>query len=134
MAKKQPVSRGRSKAVAAPHIRKLRIPIGLDEALRRPVSTAKLVKPFEIAQHPPIAIPNGQAMAMDEFPGSSWAGGIAGLVEEGQAFLGYPELSLLAQRAEYRRASEVTATEMTRKWIDIVATGGEDGDTDEETA
>lgn len=44
----------------------------------------------------------------------------------GQAFLGYPYLSLLTQQPEYRKISEVIAKEMTRKWIKIRASGEED--------
>ena len=44
----------------------------------------------------------------------------------GQGFPGYPFLSELTKRSEYRSPSETTATEMTRKWIKIRAQG--DGD------
>lgn len=44
----------------------------------------------------------------------------------GLGFAGYPYLSELAQRSEYRSPTETTATEMTRKWIRIVSKG--DGD------
>lgn len=44
----------------------------------------------------------------------------------GQGFPGYPYLSELTQRSEYRSPTETTATEMTRKWIKITAQG--DGD------
>ena len=53
-------------------------------------------------------------------PGSAWAtqgiatyGAFGGL----QAFRGYPYLSELSQRPEYRRGVEIIAKEMTRKWI-----------------
>src|SRR4029077_12656030 len=36
---------------------------------------------------------------------------------EGQEWLGYAVLALMAQRAEYRIMTETTATEMTREWI-----------------
>jgi phage-related protein (TIGR01555 family) len=63
-------------------------------------------------------------MAQDEAPLDSfigWAGGIIGssAVEEGLVFLGYPYLSQLALRPEYRFASEIIAGEMTRKWIEF---------------
>lgn len=45
---------------------------------------------------------------------------------EGMEFLGYPLLAVLAQRAEFRRLSEVIATEMTRKWIKIQASSGDE--------
>jgi len=44
----------------------------------------------------------------------------------GNGFPGYPYLSELTQRSEYRSPSETTATEMTRKWIKVVTQG--DGD------
>ncbi|MBI1213639.1 MAG: DUF1073 domain-containing protein [Alphaproteobacteria bacterium] len=47
----------------------------------------------------------------------------AGMYEEGLTFLGYPYLSQLAQRAEYRRISETIATEMTRKWMQLQSSG-----------
>lgn len=63
-------------------------------------------------------------MAMDAATDASvaWAQqGISGAYAEGQQFLGYPELSLLAQRPEYRVVFEIIATEMTRKWIKLVS-------------
>ncbi len=39
--------------------------------------------------------------------------------EEGQQFIGYPILSIMAQRAEYRIISDTIAEEMTRKWIEL---------------
>ena len=45
---------------------------------------------------------------------------------EGQQFLGYPRLAEMAQRTEYRVATETIATEMTRKWIKITATANGD--------
>lgn len=47
-------------------------------------------------------------------------------LDEGVAFLGYPYLASLAQRAEYRKIVDVIATEMTRKWIRFTAWGEED--------
>jgi hypothetical protein len=42
---------------------------------------------------------------------------------EGIGFLGYPYLAELTQRPEFRRISERIATEATRKWIKLQATG-----------
>lgn len=79
--------------------------------------------PFRIAKHPLTATPKGAEMAMDDSLQSSisWAsqGAIFGAFSEGQAFLGYPELALLAQRPEYRRISETIALQMTRRWIKL---------------
>jgi hypothetical protein len=44
---------------------------------------------------------------------------------EGLLFLGYPYLSELAQRPEYRVISETIADDATRKWIDFEVTGAE---------
>lgn len=44
----------------------------------------------------------------------------------GQHFQGYPYLAMLAQRPEFRKMSETIAREMTRAWIDVICTGGED--------
>lgn len=41
-------------------------------------------------------------------------------------FKGYPYLSQLAQRPEFRKMSEVIAREMTRKWIRVICTGETD--------
>lgn len=47
---------------------------------------------------------------------SAWlSGGIA----DGAYFLGYPRLSEMAQRAEYRNMVEILATESTREWIEF---------------
>lgn len=42
---------------------------------------------------------------------------------DGQGFPGYPHLSALTQKSEFRSPSETTATEMTRKWLKIVSQG-----------
>lgn len=70
------------------------------------------------------------AMALDQqiVFAAGWANGTGGwggygAFAEGQAFLGYPYLSELAQRPEFRVISETGATEMTRKGIKIKARG-----------
>lgn len=89
-------------------------------------------RPFDLPAFPPAAVPpksvlakyqRKQGMAMDDFPGASWASGFVGVpgFSEGQVFLGYPELAVLAQRAEYRRMVEIYAQEMTRKGFEWVA-------------
>lgn len=45
---------------------------------------------------------------------------------DGMEFLGYPALSAMAQRPEYRVISETISEEMTRRWIKFVATGDDD--------
>ena len=51
---------------------------------------------------------------------------LSSAASEGLLFLGYPFLSELAQRPEYRVISETIATEMTRKWIRFKAKGDDD--------
>lgn len=79
---------------------------------------------FAMAKPMPGVVPKGKAtIAMDEAIETAlgWAAQsiYAGAFQQGVTFLGYPYLAELAQRAEYRRVSEVIATEMTRKWIEI---------------
>ena len=66
-----------------------------------------------------------RSMAMDsnlqsqnQFAVQAWmAGGLLGnIVSQGLTFLGYPYLSELAQRPEFRLFGEIRAEEMTRKW------------------
>lgn len=93
-------------------------------------------KVFVTAMHPPAATPVKEAtIAQDSAITSAqtWADGqLQGFgyseIEEGQTFLGYAYLAELAQRAEYRIASETIADEMTREWIRFTSID----DTDEE--
>jgi hypothetical protein len=67
-------------------------------------------------------------MAMDNaigWAGEDWAGGgpLGQMFSEGLAFPGYPYLSELAQRPEYRTAVEIISTEMTRKWVKFSGKG-----------
>ena len=70
----------------------------------------------------PGVVPAGAGMAMDSaYPGAAgyeMMSAIGGW-QEGQQFLGYPVLSILAQRAEYRIIAETFALEMTRKWVEF---------------
>jgi hypothetical protein len=87
--------------------------------------------PFRFAIHPAAAMPPKKLqMAFDNalvtnnnFAASQWLDGFGG---EGLLFLGYPYLSELAQRPEYRVISETIADDATRKWIDFEVTGDED--------
>src|SRR5258708_20930421 len=97
---------------------------------KRRLTYAEMMKP---AVPPPGVLPPSVKMAMDAWSNdmTTWAttsmvGSQTSAFEEGQAFLGYPELSILAQRGEYRTISETVATEMTRKWIRFTAIGDED--------
>jgi hypothetical protein len=86
--------------------------------------------PFQLPAFPPKAVPPKKLrMAMDEsmdWAGQQWAGEMfANVAAEGLIFLGYPFLSELAQRPEYRVISETIADDATRKWIDFEVTGNE---------
>ena len=87
--------------------------------------------PFQLPKFPEKAMPpEANRMAMDE--NFTWASGewaqavLQGVTAEGLLFLGYPYLSELAQRPEYRVISETIADDATRKWIDFEVTGDED--------
>lgn len=92
---------------------------------------------FSIPKPAPGVVPEGHGMAMDDglVQSANWANG--GLIAQASSFggnlsfLGYPFLSELAQRPEYRRISETIATEMTRKWIRFAAKGQDDDKADE---
>jgi phage-related protein (TIGR01555 family) len=103
-----------------------------DEALafaKRKRGSAVAYEPFK----PYVPLPGvvGDArIAMDESWGGteSWAQqGING-VYGGEGFLGYPELSLLAQKPEYRKIMETISLEMTREWIELYTVGEDEAD------
>jgi len=96
---------------------------------------------YELPKPPPGVVPKGvkPQMAMDDIGLGglgTWAGNNAfawsaqnnyqSAYAEGLAFPGYAYLSELAQRPEYRRLSEIFATEMTRKWIELESVGNID--------
>src|SRR6185437_14926357 len=96
-------------------------------AARKPVVASN---PFKLPKHPPNVMPD-QSLAMDEDVALGgnllWAqAAFAGAIREGMVFLGYADLSELAQRAEYRRISETIARHMTRKWIKIQVAADKD--------
>lgn len=68
-----------------------------------------------------IAMDSGMAMDNGQPAFSAWAAQqvYAGAFANGVTWMGYTYLSELAQVPEYRRPSEVLATEMTRKWIKL---------------
>jgi uncharacterized protein len=90
--------------------------------------------PFRIYAHPdPAMPPKERQMAMDnalvsqmDWASKAWLAGdiFSGVAAEGLMFLGYPYLSELAQRPEYRTISEIIADDATRKWIDFEVVGG----------
>ena len=82
----------------------------------------------------PVGDPVPKGMAMDEAGlggaagalGGAWgAWATSGYYGDGLWFLGYPYLGELSQRSEYRNLTETVAEEMTRKWVDLNVTGGD---------
>ncbi len=94
------------------------------------IKSGMIVNPFAggIPKPPPGVIPKGRKvkMAMDNqvVLASAWASQelYNAAFFNGVTFMGYTYLSELAQRPEYRKATEVTATEMTREWIEFKST------------
>lgn len=119
-------SKATTVTVVAPEPRK---PMRVSQAARFKVAPAAPAVPRNIFQpaEPTAGIPANATMANDRDIGSTAAWATAGdLYGEGLFFLGYPALSEMAQRPEYRRASEVIAEEMTRKWIRIHSSNDDD--------
>ena len=134
---------GRKRALGAWRQRDMQLPLPLDAQVeRKPLKVsyqaAELARhapakapqrnPFEVYAPAKGVLPEGATMAMDDagYGALGWAQSAymgSGAYAEGQTFLGYPELSLLAQRAEYRIIVDNLATEMTRKWVKIRAKG-----------
>jgi uncharacterized protein len=88
--------------------------------------------PFAPYQPPPGVLPrdvkpryatDSAFNAISDWAGSAWT---TSAFLEGTTFLGYPYLAQLAQRPEYRVASEVVAQDCTREWIEIKTKGDED--------
>ena len=93
---------------------------------------ADLFQPYEPAKG---VLPSGSSarkMAMDAGFDPTSLGSLALLenvnsaYQDGFAFPGFQILSQWAQVPEFRKPSETFAKEMTRKWIKLQATGGED--------
>lgn len=89
------------------------------------------VEPFAVYQPTPGVIRRGekpQALAMDagEVAVLDWAGAGVACYSDGETFLGFPYLAMLAQKPEYRRITEIIAKEMTRRWVKVVSTGDAD--------
>jgi uncharacterized protein len=91
---------------------------------------ADAIRPY--VPHPNVVPKTGPRLAMDDATlswfetSASWAGAaIAAQTEELLRFPGFPYLSELALRGEYRRISEIIATEMTREWITFRGVGDE---------
>lgn len=92
------------------------------EARRTGRAAASASQTFETYRPMPGVVPEGSAIAMDNaLPTvqnmAQWA--MQGAFNEGLAFLGFPYLAELAQRAEYRHATEIWAEHATRKFVKI---------------
>lgn len=87
------------------------------------------VQPFLAAQHPP-EVTGGAKMAMDEASGvGDWAQAALGTYYGTYGnFPGFAQLAIQAQVPEIRRMVEIIATEATRKWIKIQASGADKGE------
>lgn len=71
---------------------------------------------FKVPSLPPGVIPKGANYALDSCaPMMNWLNTNPGFC--GLGFPGYTYLSELAQRSEFRAATETTANEMTREWL-----------------
>jgi uncharacterized protein len=89
------------------------------------------INPFDPSRlKPPPAVREALAargaMAFDD----ATFGGVAEFARQGltgffggQGFIGYPELSILSLRPEYRSPAEIIATESTRKWVKFQSSG-----------
>lgn len=83
-------------------------------------------KPFEAAKPPKGVVPKNApplGLATDE---ANNYFNQAEYWDEDLQWLGYPLLTALAQRSEYRTIVETYAREMTRQWIELTTTGDED--------
>lgn len=79
------------------------------------------LNPWKLPAVPPTVRP-AQKMAMDSaasIANDIYAWAAAGAFSEGLGFLGYAYLAELSQRPEYRRVSEIWASEATRKWVKL---------------
>jgi phage-related protein (TIGR01555 family) len=71
---------------------------------------------FKVPSLPPGVVPKGAKFALDSCaPLMNWLNTSSGFC--GLGFPGYTYLSELAQRSEFRAATETTANEMTREWL-----------------
>ena len=77
---------------------------------------------------PPGVVPKSKlAMDFNPFGGAGWGGfGVGSIGAGGVAFLGYPYLAELTQRAEFRLLTETISEEVTRRWGEVKAAGGSD--------
>lgn len=93
-------------------------------AVNRVRSSVVQAQPFKIGDLHPRAVNNGLAMDSALAELSNWGAQSYGQqIMGGDAFPGYPTLSVMATIAEYRRAVETVARHMTRRWIKFLSVG-----------
>lgn len=132
LAEAKPVSRGISLMNAR------EIEARFDALKRKYASGGSLPKPpaFDSAtwltmpKPPPGVYPKegiGRKLAMDfsPFGGAGWSN-FASIGAEGVTWFGYPYLSELQQRAEFRLLTETISEEVTRRWGEVKASGEAD--------
>lgn len=88
--------------------------------------------PLQPPELPKGVVPVGQAapvVAMDEAPYNPYQ--YYGTTIMAAGFPGYPYLSMLATRAEYRAFASTLSTECTREWIEFTSKQDDDTDTQE---
>jgi phage-related protein (TIGR01555 family) len=81
---------------------------------------------FRMPEPPPGMRREVSKIAMDAGIEGTWGWANGMSFAEGIGFFGYPYLSELTQRPEYRRPSEILAKQMTRKWIRLQTVGDDD--------
>jgi uncharacterized protein len=98
------------------------------DPFRHPIDAVRLPQvPFQVER----TSDQRAQMAMDDSGALSYGGFLGGQTVAGQLnfglyFLGYPYLAELAQRSEYRQPVETLAKEMTRQWVTFKSKGEDD--------
>ncbi|MFL9997993.1 DUF1073 domain-containing protein [Paraburkholderia sediminicola] len=87
---------------------------------------APRMQAYTLPKAAPGVIAQDAKLACDAAVSEPYLWALQGAFAEGLGFLGYPYLSELTQRPEYRRPAEILAKEMTRKWIRLQGTGDTD--------
>jgi len=102
--------------------RQMKLRPGVAREIQRPGQEFDAFAPYVPA--PGVAPKTAPSLAMDSTV-YAWATQASLAYGEGLTFLGYPYLTQLAQRPEFRQISTIWAKEMTRRWIKITSAGGE---------
>lgn len=121
--------------VPEPERKRSRLKVALSKAREQRTAAVTPRYPLQAPVIPPGVIPAGEksGIAMDSnFSGFCATPGLYGFQDGGYVgFPGYPKLSSLATRAEYRQMASALATELTREWITINSTETADDKTKE---